>query len=288
MTATELGVIAAPGIYQISFETYLADPVPGGSLSSSGAKTLVNDCPAVFAYRREHGRPDKAAFDFGKAAHDEVLGDGIPVVVVDADDWRSKAAREARAEARAVGAAPVLRAEWETVQEMAAALRAHPIAGKLLDPERGAVEQSAFWIDQDSGIWCRARYDYLRQGPGRTLVADYKTTASANPRDFAKSVWNYGYAGQGAWYLDGVHALDLGDNPAFLLVAQERQPPYLVSVFELAGPALKIGAERNRRARALFAECSETGVWPGYSNEVELLDLPVFAERQHEQEALSW
>ena len=51
---TEVLTVTEPGVYAMPFDVYLADPVPGGSLSTSGAKTLLNACPAIFAYERKH------------------------------------------------------------------------------------------------------------------------------------------------------------------------------------------------------------------------------------------
>jgi hypothetical protein len=280
--------ITTPGVYDMPFDVYLADPVPGGSLSTSGAKTLLNSCPAIFAYEREHGRPEKAAFDFGHAAHSEVLGDGMRIVVVDADDWRTKAAREARDQAYAEGATPLLRKDYQHVQAMGDALRAHPVAGKLLDPGRGTPEQSLFWTDERTGVWRRARLDSLpHPGLGRMIVVDYKSTDSAKPAAFAKSVAAYGYDMQGAAYIDGIKTLGLAEDVAFLLIAQEKTAPYLISVFEPSASVLRIGAERNAKAIDLFKRCTERDEWPAYVDAVELIDLPLWAERQWEQEIAS-
>jgi hypothetical protein len=277
--------IAQPGVYDMPFDTYLADPVPGGSLSTSGAKTLLKACPAIFAYEREHGRPEKAAFDFGHAAHSEILGDGMRIVVVEADDFRTKAAREARDQAYAEGATPLLRKDYQHVQAMGDALRSHPIAAKLLDPDRGTPEQSLFWIDQRTGVWRRARLDSLpHPGLGRMIVVDYKSTDSANPTDCARSIAKFGYHMQGACYLDGIRTLGLADDAAFLLIFQEKTPPYLISVIEPSVTALRIGHERNQRAIDLFKHCTETNHWPAYVEGIELVDLPFWAEREHEME----
>jgi len=43
MTAAVGGIqVTAPGVYDIPAEAYHADPVPGGSLSASGARDLLN------------------------------------------------------------------------------------------------------------------------------------------------------------------------------------------------------------------------------------------------------
>ena len=54
-----------PGVYEMDEATYHQDPVPGGSLSASGAKLLLPpSCPALYAWRRDHPKVS-AEFDFG-------------------------------------------------------------------------------------------------------------------------------------------------------------------------------------------------------------------------------
>lgn len=285
--------VTEPGLYDLPADVYHRDPVPaelGGSLSFSGAKLLLApSCPAKFAYYRENGRPGKRAYDFGHAAHKEVLGIGPEIVVVEADEWRTKAAKDERAAAYAAGKVPLLRDEWATVRAMAQSLREHPWASKLLTD--GRPEQAAFWQDAASGgVWRRCMYDWLRNpGKDRMLVTDYKTTAEggAHPTVFGQSAAKFGYHQQASYYLDGIEALSLADDAVFLFVVQEKVPPYLVSVAELDTNALRIGRERNHRALEIYAECQSSGVWPAYANDVALVSLPRWAETQHDQEMYS-
>lgn len=286
---TESTVITEPGVYTMPEADYHADPVPGGSLSCSGAKKLLA-CPARFAYDREHPPAPTSAMELGTAAHRLVLGTGAPIVVIEADDWRTKAAKEAAAAARGAGAVPLLAAEHAQVQAMAAALRTHPIAAALFDPERGDPEQSLFWTDDRTGVWLRSRLDWLpRWRPsGRLIIGDYKTAVSASPDALAKAVVNFGYHQQAAFYCDGAAALGLADDPAFLFVAQEKAPPYLVTVFELDSVALAAGRARNRQAIERYRDCTESGVWPGYSgrpDDIELISLPSWATPRTEEYA---
>jgi len=108
MTALELTepvAITERGVYDIPEETYHRDPVPGGSLSCSGAKLLLPpSCPAKYAYARTQPPPATDAMEFGSAAHHEVLGTGWPYVVCDfAENYRTKEAQEWAAETRAAG-----------------------------------------------------------------------------------------------------------------------------------------------------------------------------------------
>lgn len=279
MTVTE------PGVYDgMPDAEYHADPVPGGSLSSTGARRLLPpSCPARYKYEQDHPPESTTTFDIGTAAHSLILGAGRPIVAVDADDWRAKAARDEREAIRDTGAVPLLRAEYAQVRAMAAAIREHPLATALLDPAGGKPEQSLFWVDV-TGTWLRARIDWL---PGtdsrrRMIAVDYKTTSSASPGAFAKSVASFGYHQQAAQYADGIRALGLDADPAFLFIAQEKTPPYLVTVFELDAAAMQAGRALNRRAIEIYRDCTESGIWPGYSQDIELISLPPWAARIEE------
>ncbi len=254
------------------------------SLSHSGARLLLPpSCPAKYRWAQDHGRPPKAAWDLGHAAHRAVLGTGAELVRVDATDWRTKDAREARKAAYAAGKTPVLADQYELVQRMADAIRAHPLASALLDPATVQIEQSIFWLDEATGVKRRARLDAW----GADAIADYKTTQSAEPAHIAKAIHQYGYHMQGAWYLDAAEAVG---QPAerFLLVCQETAPPYLVTVVEPDETALYIGRQLNAQALEIYRDCVESGVWPGYSDDIELVGLPGWAERDHINDIERW
>lgn len=275
-TAKDVHTLVEPGIYTYFDERlYHADR----SLSASGAKRLLAPgCPALFKHDRDNGgRPNKRAFDVGHAAHAAVLGVGLELVVIDADDWRSKGARDERDCAYAAGKCPVLAKEKAAVDAMAAAIRQHPLASQLLDPEHGQPEVSAFWHDQRHGIDRRARFDWLPHSDGgRLIVPDYKTTASAEPRAFQRSIFNFGYDIQAVFYTDAIQAHGLAEDVEFLFIAQETTAPYLITVHELDAVALQLGRERVDRACAIFRECAATDTWPGYSDDIELATPPLW------------
>ena len=270
---------------------YHADPVPGGSLSSSGARKLLPpSCPARFRHERDHPPASTPSMERGTAAHRLVLGTGAEIVQVDAADWRTKAAQDERDKARADGKVPLLAAECRKVQDMAAALRAHPVAPALFDPGNGRAEQSLFWQDDLTGIWRRARLDWLPYADARErlIIGDYKTSASADPDSIARSVYTFGYYMQAPWYLDGIQALGISDDPAFIFVFQETAPPYLVNVIQLDGPALRAGHDRNRVAIERYRDCAASGIWPGYNpdiRDIPVISLPHWAARHLDEEA---
>lgn len=276
-------VIERPGVYDdIPADVYHADPVPGGSLSSSGAKKLLPpSCPARFRYEQDHPAPPNEAMEIGTAAHKLVLGIGPELVKVDAKDWRTKAAREAAAEARERGAVPLLAADYDHVHGMATALYRDDLARILIDPDHGRPEQAVFWVDLETDVWRRALIDWLpTEAHGAPVVVDYKTTTSADLDAISKSVHRYGYHQQAPWYLDAVESIGYPDDTTFKFIFQERTPPYVVTVVELDEVALRIGDARNRRAIEIYRDCAEAGIWPGHATDIETISLPAWAERE--------
>lgn len=254
------------------------------ALSASGAKRLLPpNCPALFKHDRDNGgRPNKRSFDVGHAAHAAVLGVGLELVVVDADDWRTKDAREARDAAYAAGKCPILTKDKVAVDGMALAIRQHPRASKLLDPEHGKPEVSVFWDDELRRIARRSRFDWLPHTDGGLLtVPDYKTTASAQPFAFSRSIFNFGYDIQAVFYMDAVKAAGIAEDVEFLFIAQETSPPYLVTVHQLDFEALLLGRARVDEACRVFRQCTETNIWPGYSDEIEIVGAPTYLADQY-------
>lgn len=274
--------ITEPDIYpDLTNEQYHADPVKGGSLSSSGARKLIPpSCPALFFHERANPQPYKAAFDFGHAAHRAVLTEGEIIEEIDAKDWRTNDAKAQRDAARAAGRIPLLTKDAKIVEEMAAALRAHPIASMVFAPGTGTPEQSLVWRDEQTGVMCRARIDWLpNKADGRRLIiSDYKTARTVEPRALARAFYDHGYHQQEDWYLDGVRSLGLDDDPQFVFICQEKTAPYLVTVADLSDDAKRVGRARNKWARETYAQCVESGEWPPFSADIELIDLPAWAK----------
>jgi hypothetical protein len=246
------------------------------SLSVSGAKKLIPpSCPAKFKWELDHGQPYKREFDVGHAAHRLVLGVGEELELLDFPDFRTKEARAARDEARDEGKVPVLADDYIKVDGMARAIRAHPLASALFNPEYGRPEQSIYWKDEPTGIRRRGRLDWLPDTDGgRLIVPDFKTAVSSEPGAIAKAVASYGYMMQARWYMDGVLALGLAESVSFVFVFVEKTPPYPVTVVELDDEALLIGGVLNRQALSIYKLCTDNDHWPGYSDQVELISLP--------------
>lgn len=260
MTATIFDLGAVPVIVPDLPEVdYHAHP----ALSSTGARTLL-DSPARFQWQRQHPITSET-FDFGTTVHTMVLGVGAEPVPLDFDSWRTKASQEAAAEVRAAGDVPMLRDAYDAARSCADAVLADRRAKAIL-ARCDQREVSMFAEDPATGVAMRARLDLYGAGD-EPLAADLKTAASAADDDFARAAANYGYAVQMAWY-QHVRALATGDDTPipFRFVVVEKSPPYLVNVIELDAEFAQIGRSQVDRALVKYAECTATGVWPGYGN----------------------
>jgi hypothetical protein len=250
-------------------------------LSSSGARRLITSTPRKFYEEMTTVRPYNPAFEIGHAAHTLMLTVGDPFEVVDADSWRTKDAKAARDAALQAGNTPLLTKEYAQVRAMADAILEHPVTGELFTRNDTTSEQSLYWTDEQTGVACRARPDLAVND--WSLIVDYKTTLSADPKEFAKSIAKYGYHQQQAWYCEAVETLT-GIRPEFVFVCQEKTPPYEVSLIQLDADAVRIGGRLNEDARSIYAACMDSGVWPSYPTSVQVVGLPAWALRQADQE----
>lgn len=260
-------IVTGPGFYpDLSNEDYQRDtqltPELGRSLSSSGVKRILT-LPARFDYERQHGRAPKDAFDLGSTAHAIILRNG-DVHVVDAYDWRAKADQATKKALRADGKVVVHRGEFAQAAAMAQSVRRHPLASAILS--RGRAEVSYYWTDAQTGITCRARADWLREGTAADCIADVKTCQDASEDGFGKTIANFGYDLSVAHYVDGYEALT-GRRLPLYLIAVETAVPHFVQVHEIPADWLADALDRVRDARARYAECESAGEFPGYAAE---------------------
>ena len=283
-------IIDKPGLYpDIPEDEYHRDPVAGGSLSVTSSRLLLPpSVPAKFKWAREHPHVSTKAMDLGTVVHALGLGTGPEIIELDYEDWRTKAAKEQRDAYTDEGCLVMLRKDYLEAKAIADALLAHPTAGALLDGIDPEV--SMFAVDPEFGIWLRGRADAMTMAYSMPTVVDVKTTKDASPAGFAKSVADFGYHRQDPWYRQ-LWAAILGCDPDeidFVFAVVETEPPYLVATYRVDAAALDIGREQNRIAREVYADCTESGIWPGYSEEIEDLELPYYKRRQMEREISDW
>ena len=165
------------------------------------------------------------------------------------------------------------RGEFSTCMKISERLNRHPAASVLF--RSGVAELSMFWEDPETGVLCKCRPDWLIKG---MAILDVKSTADAGETAFARSVWNYEYHLQAAWYLDGVRQCLGNDAPqAFIFAAFEKDAPHAVAFYSADGEMVSLGRREYKRRLQIYAECKSKNFWPGYPAGIQSLSLPAWA-----------
>ncbi len=285
-----------PGIYQISDEQYHADCCDEPSLSSGVLKLLVTESPrhAWFAHPKlnpAYQSEESAKFDLGTVAHALVLQGIDRMEVIDAADWRTKAAKEQRDDARVRGMVPLLQHQANDALAMVGAFHAAvancaDLSGITLAD--GQAEQAIIWRDLQPGgeyVMCRAKPDW-RSNDG-TLLMDYKTTSgSAAPEAAMRQIMGQMDGDiQAAFYTRGNKAV-CGVDAQFIFAVQESSAPYAVSFIGVSPTYMALGEDKCRVGISLFGECLRRNEWPGferriYWSEPKAWKLGAWADKQN-------
>ena len=133
-----------------------------------------------------------------------------------------------------------------------------------------------------NGLLCKCRYDALNT---KTAVSiDVKSTQSSAPEDFSKSVANYRYHVQDAFY-SAIYAAITGERlNAFKFLAVENEPPHCPMLYQLDGEARAIGQHEAEKDLEAYDQAMTSNVWRGYEHESKLLSLPNWAVSRYENE----
>lgn len=279
--------IDKPGVYDIDIDAYHGQPCTGPSISASGLRTILLDSPAHYwiesSLNPEAEKIDTNALRIGKAAHAWVLGEpefAKFFVVSPYAEFRSDQAKAWRDAQRRI----VLKAaELDAIRDMASALRAqHCVASAFTGP--GAPERSLIWQDEETGVWLKARPDWLPTDPTMYFAQEYKSAVSADPRKASRQAFDLGYDMQAALAVDGIRAT-MGIEPLGIAhVVQEKTQPYAASLLMFSKDQLEFGRRRYREALKRFGEClirhyagdPPAVAWPAYSSEPLFFETPAW------------
>lgn len=161
-------------------------------------------------------------------------------------------------------------ADKKLCDELAFAVNMHGASRTLL--EGADPEMSMVW--ERDGVLCKGRmdaYNFEYQA-----VIDLKTTIDASYRAFSKSIVDYGYYRQAAWYLNGARSLGLPVQH-FVFIAIEKSPPYAVAAYRITAGSLQLADQENMALLAKYRTCKELNNWPAYSHEIQDISLPEWA-----------
>lgn len=269
-----------PGIYHdIRFEDY----VKIEAVNNSVLKILSDNrkCPAHAKEYMDNGRKDTPALMFGRAMDAYILEPGRFLelyAVMPKCDRRTKDGKLMYAEfesALTPGQELINQEDYEKIQTICNAVSGS-VAMELIQGGRSQVV--AIWIDPETKLKCKARYDYYREDI--PMITDLKSTQDASPDGFAYDVFKYGYYQQAGFYTSG-HEILTGDDTCFAIFAIEKEPPFVHSSFELGPKTIQAGKNAARLALKKYKQCIDSGQWPLFNDKIVLLDMPQFALQQH-------
>lgn len=301
-----------PGIYpDIAPEHYHSDPCAMPSLSSSIAGILIGQSPkhAWLAHPKLGGKSwaPSATMDRGSLVHTILLGKGREIVLIEADDFRTKKAKEERDFARANGAIPVLRDDLVAANDAAQWTRAEFERLKIrLD---GDSEVTVVWVehaDDGTPVTCRGQLDHFVES--RAMIYDLKCTGDGEPQACRRRFVSMGYHIQRAAYVSAISKAlpQLAGRVEFEFLFCEMTDPYPVTPIACGGSMRELGHRQWRRAVNMWAKCLRENHWPSYAEstiyieaapyemtreleneEVEPYRLPPTKPREPEQESYS-
>jgi len=161
------------------------------------------------------------------------------------------------------------------------AINRHALARELITDSVGVHERLVQWTNKETGVLCKARIDKTRN---LGKIVDLKTTRDASARPFMRSIIDYGYHRQAAFYLDG----SLGKRFTFVVV--ESSDPFGVQVYDLSDEFIELGRSSYQSALKHIKICREkygsefdaATVWPSYdyfSPIGEVLSPPAWAQK---------
>ncbi len=253
--------------------------------SYSTAKVLLEKS-AYHAYLQHpllgnEPRKSTAAMDKGSIIHGLLLGSGPEIEIIQADNFRTKAAQTAKAEAYETGKIPILQKDMDTIHEAVENAKAQI---KDLAPyffEDHLDELSVRWT-MDNGVKTQSRFDWIQPETGK--IIDLKSCSDANPKVLDRKIIDFGYDIQEALYLQCANKtwLEMAGRFTWEFIFVEPEPPYMVSVITTDSSISWLGESKVKRAADKWKAGLASDQWPGYGRQI--VSAPPWAVSREEME----
>jgi hypothetical protein len=152
---------------------------------------------------------------------------------------------------------------WEQAERMTENVMA--IAGGLL--RGGEAERSFFVEDNLYEVTRKCRPDYYLEEMG--VVIDLKTTSDGSEHGFSKSLYQYRYHRQAAYYLDTLQMA--GHNAeTFIFITVETSKPHMVDVWEIDPLSVQAGRDNYTELLMQYHNYKKKGI----ANVVKQISIP--------------
>lgn len=268
-TVNNTELFSVPSRVKMTNEAYHLHPAVG----SSDLKLILRS-PAHYRYEKENPSDPTPAMQFGTACHQALLEPALYEQSVEMPVFEGKGSRAKKEEFLLANHGKLILkpAQKEAIGGILRAVSSHKTARGLL--AGGAAEEAFFWQDQSTGIICKCKPDFLRNG---RIVVDPKTTFDAEPTVFAKQIAKLQYHLSGAFYLDGVTAVTGEKHDQFINIAIESEEPHGISVHLLDEATIDAGRFLYKKALKILRECKDKNEWPSYPDQILTTAIPHWA-----------
>jgi len=158
------------------------------------------------------------------------------------------------------------------IEKMYESLMAHPLTSNIF--ASGQPQVSLFWIDESTGIRCKARIDFLCIDIN--LIVDLKTTKDASYNQFRWDAKKYKYNYQASWYQEGYKSLT-GKLLNWNYVCIENTPPFAqeqIAIYNLPQIEMDAAALEIDEIKLKYKHYTQNIIHAGYPIEVQDLYLP--------------
>lgn len=206
--------------------------------------------------------------------------------------WEAKKPSDASREAmewwkafneQAAGRDIVSAEDFAITQMQFQAIADEPVLADILRQGRGEV--SVFWIDERTGVYCKARPDWMTpQRSNRVTLLDLKSTADESPSGFGRAAARMKYHLQRSHYVDGVQQATGCQVDEFVFAAVTSAAPVLAVPYFLTDAIKEQADDERAELLDLYSRCTKSGAWPAYGQGLQMLDFPAYAKRDSEVE----
>lgn len=168
------------------------------------------------------------------------------------------------------GCVPVSQQEYDKLKAMAVSIISHQDAYLCLKNIK--TEASGFYRDDETGILCRIRPDFI--STNGAIVGDIKTTRSCERSFFEAEIARRKYHVQLAMYAAGAEKITNIKNKRQVIIAVENVEPHDCAVYWLNEGTKDAGLSEYRGAMRALKKSLDTDVWPRYQLGAQEIAIP--------------
>lgn len=260
----------------IKFDVPMAAYRAAPGISQTNLKEVGISAKHYLSAITEEPKEPTDAQIIGTIIHSAVLENDLSGFVVAPDDYDGRSSEGKKW--KAAQSKPIIKREIaQDIRGMITSVKNHPMACALLYGPQAKREVCAWKTHGPTGLLRKARADVLTQDKKElTTIVDLKSVPreGGKQEEFSKSIFNWGYDVQSAWYLD------IFEATFWCFVVVEKTAPYAVACYSLSDESIAIGRAKYERYLAVIEKCTKSGIWEAYGDELKTINLPEWVMRK--------